>query len=161
MIARHIATGFGLGHLPGAPGTWASAATIPLAWGLHALGGVWLMGLATVGVIGLGWWATARIVSGDEDPSEIVIDEVAGMLIALLPLSAGLTMAGADPGVWPWPGWVLGFLMFRVLDIVKPPPMNWADRCAGAKGVMLDDIAAGLITAGLMVVSAGVAHGWF
>jgi len=161
MIARWVATVGGIGHLPGAPGTWASLATVPLGWGLHALGGFWLVAPVTLGVIGLGVWATARYLDGrEDDPSEVVIDEVAGMLIALWPLSLGLTIMEADPETWPWPGWVLGFLLFRFFDIVKPPPVNWAERVPGAWGVMLDDLVAGALTAALALIAAGVAHGW-
>ncbi len=179
------ATLFGLGYLPGAPGTWASVAAIPLAWLLHALGGFWLLGLATVVLGLLGYWAAARVLEeraahrgeavelewsekdstfaapGGQDPSEIVIDELVGMLLALWPLSAGLTITGAAAHVWPWPGWVLGFLLFRFFDIVKPPPVRWADRLPGALGVMLDDLVAGGLTALIALVAAGIAHGWF
>ncbi len=180
-----VATLFGLGHLPGAPGTWASVAAIPLAWALHAVGGFWLLGLATVALGVLGYWATARVLDeraahpddavelewrekdstfaapGGRDPSEIVIDELVGMLLALWPLSAGLALTGAEWHVWPWPGWVLGFVLFRFFDIVKPPPVSWAERAPGALGIMLDDIVAGGLTALIALVAAGVAHGWF
>ena len=159
-LASRIATGFGLGHLPKAPGTWGSLAAIPLAWGLHAAGGFWLLDPATLAVIGLGFWAVANTPGGADDPSEIVIDEIAGMLIALWPLSLGLTLAGTPADVFPWPGWVLGFLLFRFFDIVKPWPVGWADRLGGPLGVMLDDILAGLITAALASLAAAVAHGW-
>lgn len=162
-LPRLIATCFGLGDLPAAPGTFASIATIPLAWGLHAIGGIWLVVLATIAITLAGHWATARYlkVSAATDPSEVVIDEVAGMMIALWPLSLGLTVMGAEAHVWPWPGWVLGFLLFRFFDIVKPPPVSWAERAPGALGVMLDDLVAGVLTAAIAMLAAGVAHGWF
>ena len=59
MTPRAIGTCFGIGDLPGAPGTWASVAAIPLAWALHAAGGFWLLALATAGIVAVGWWATA------------------------------------------------------------------------------------------------------
>jgi phosphatidylglycerophosphatase A len=166
MSARLIVTCGGIGTLPYGPGTWASAATIPLAWLLHMLGGFWLLAPATVALALLGYMATARYLGErpeglDDDPSEVVIDEVAGMLIALWPLSLGLTVMGAEPYLFPWPGWVLGFLVFRALDIFKPPPVGWADRQPGALGVMLDDILAGAMTAVLSTLAAGVSHGWF
>ena len=83
------------------------------------------------------------------------------MLIALWPLSIGLGQIGAEWHVWPWPGWVVGFLLFRFFDIVKPPPVNWAGRVTGPLGVMLDDVVAGVMTALIVVIAAGMAHGWF
>ncbi len=159
-IARLVAIGFGLGLLPGAPGTWASLAAIPLVWALHAIGGFWLVGPATAAVVVAGIWAGGRVPGGADDPSEIVIDEIAGMMLALWPLSLGLTVIGAGPDVFPWPGWVGGFLLFRALDIWKPWPVSRAERVGGAWGVMLDDLVAGAITAVLALAGAAVAHGW-
>lgn len=160
--ARLVATFGGVGLLPAAPGTWGSAVAIPLAWGLHYLGGFWLLGPATLIVAAAGYIATARHLEGRaEDPSEIVIDEVAGMLVALWPLSIGLTWIGSASHIWPWPGWVLGFVLFRFFDIVKPPPVSWADQVSGPIGVMLDDLVAGTLTALLATVAAGFSHGLF
>ena len=160
-LAAQIATVCGIGRAPAAPGTFGTLAAIPLAWGLHYLGGITLLVIATAALFVAGYWASFEYLAGrKEDPSEIVIDEVVGMLITLWPLSAGLTMAGSDPGVFPWPGWIGGFLLFRFFDIVKPPPVNWADR-PGPFGVMLDDVVAGALAGGVMLLAAGVAHGWF
>ncbi len=159
-MSRLIATVGYVGLLRPAPGSWGSAAAIPLAWGLHYAGGFPLLAAATVAVFALGWWATAAATRGREnhDPSEIVIDEVVGMWIALWPLSAGLWHAGVDPWVFPYPGWALGFVLFRLFDIWKPGPVGWADRRKDALGVMLDDVIAGLL-AGLVVgVAGGIAH---
>lgn len=162
-LPRRIATCFGIGNSPVAPGTVAAAAAVPLAWLLHMAGGIAALALATAAIALAGHWASARYIEGkaDADPSEVVIDEVAGMLLALWPLSLGLTLAGTAAHVWPWPGWVLGFLLFRVFDILKPPPVNWAERAPGALGIMLDDLVAGLMAAAIATLAAGVAHGWF
>jgi phosphatidylglycerophosphatase A len=159
--AAMIATVFGLGRVPQAPGTFGSLAAIPLAWGLHFLGGFPLMAMVTVGLFGMGLMATALYTAGgtDPDPSEVVIDEVVGMLIALWPLSLGLWWQGVPGDVFPWPGWVLGFAAFRFFDILKPPPVNWAERVPGAWGVMLDDVVAGLLAALVATAAAIVAHG--
>ena len=160
-IAVQIATVCGIGRAPIAPGTFGSAAAIPLAWGAHMAGGITALVVLTAVLFAAGYWASFEYLAGRrEDPSEIVIDEVVGMLIALWPLSAALTTSGAEPHVFPWPGWAGGFLLFRFLDIAKPPPVNWADR-PGPFGVMLDDVVAGAMAGGLMLFAAGVAHGWF
>ena len=96
---------------------------------------------------------------GDPDPGEIVVDEVVGQWIALFPLSAGLWLAGAAPQVFPWPGWVGAFVMFRLFDIWKPWPVSWADGLHGATGIMLDDILAGLMAAVVVALAAALAHG--
>lgn len=156
-----VATVGGVGRLPWAPGTWGSLVAIPLAWGLHWAGGIVLLIAATLVVFALGYWASKTYLAGrSEDPAEIVIDEVVGMMIALWPLSGGLTHAGVEPHIFPWPGWVGGFLMFRFFDIVKPPPVRWADR-PGPLGVMLDDVVAGVLAGAIMLVAAGISHGWF
>ncbi len=159
--SRVIATCGGIGTLRPAPGTWGSAAAIPAAWGLHGLGGFPLLALATVAVTALGWWAAGaeEAATGAHDDAEIVIDEVAGLWLALWPLSAGLWHGGAAPWVFPWPGWVGAFVAFRALDIFKPGPIGWADRRPGATGVMLDDLIAGAFAALCVAAAAAVAHG--
>lgn len=154
-------TSFGyVGLIPVAPGTFGSLAALPAAWILHGLGGFPLLLIVTVGLFPLGVWATAKVTAGgDPDPSEVVIDEVVGQWIALFPLSAGLWVAGAEPWLFPWPGWVGAFLLFRLFDIWKPGPVGWADRKHSPLGVMLDDVIAGGLAAFLIVGSAAVAHG--
>ncbi|WP_273502213.1 phosphatidylglycerophosphatase A [Paracoccus sphaerophysae] len=158
---RLIATGFGLGYLRPASGTWASAATILLGYALHRIGHFPLVALATVAAILAGFWSVRRWTAGmaDKDRSEIVIDEVAGQLIALCATSAGFWFAGLPPDVVPWPGLVVPFVLFRLFDIWKPWIIGRADRRADAAGVMLDDIWAGVFAAVCSVVAAGISHG--
>lgn len=155
-----IATVLYVGHLRPAPGTWGSLAALPMAWGLHLLGGPLLLVIATVLTALLGWWATAQETAGkdDHDPSEIVIDEVVGQWIALLPVSLGAAVAGQG-FLDLWPGILVAFLAFRLFDIWKPGPVGLADRQEGPMGVMLDDIVAGWLAALIVAVSAFVAHG--
>lgn len=155
--ARLIATVGGVGLLRPGPGTWGSAAAIPAAWVLHGLGGFPLLALATLAAAALGVWAVGRMTAGaaDHDPSEAVIDEVAGMWLALWPLSGGLWWVGFDAWAFPWPGWVGAFVAFRALDIWKPGPVGWADRKATPWGVVLDDLIAGAM-AGALVAALGV-----
>lgn len=160
-MTRAIATVCYVGLLRPAPGTWGSLVALPVAWFLHGVGSFPLLAIATCAAFGAGWWATARETHGkaDHDPSEIVIDEVVGQWIALWPLSLGLWIAGTGAWVFPWPGWVGGFILFRLFDIWKPWPVSWADRRTDALGVMLDDVIAGLMAALVVSVAAAIAHG--
>lgn len=130
-----LATWGGVGRLPVAPGTWGTLAALPLWWLLAHLG-PWGYGLGTTAILLLAWWSAgpAQGYLGGADHPAIVIDEVAGLL---------LTLAGAP---LTWLVAVLGFILFRVLDILKPPPIRWF--CAGASGgleVVVDDVVAGLM----------------
>ena len=158
MIRAINTVGF-VGLLRPAPGTWGSAVAVPLAWGLHALGGFSLLAAATVLVAALGLWSVGQAIgAGHDDPPEIVIDEVAGQWLALWPVSLGAERVGA--GFWDlYPGVIAAFLAFRLFDIWKPGPVGWADRRGGASGVMLDDLVAGLFAALVVVGLAGAAHG--
>ncbi len=157
-----IATFGYVGLLPGPAGTYGSLAAIATGYGLHWLGGFPLLALATLVACALGFWATqVEILDKDDlDPREIVIDEVTGQWLALWPLSLGLWHAGVAAHVFPWPGWVGAFVVFRLLDIYKPGPIGWADRRKGPAGVMLDDVIAGLLAALVVAAAAAVAHGW-
>ncbi|MCI2398273.1 phosphatidylglycerophosphatase A [Aliiroseovarius subalbicans] len=159
-MMKFIATFGYVGLLKPAPGTWGSAAAIPAAWLIHWGFGFPGLIVATVVVYYVGWYATAQYTKGTgiHDPSEVVIDEVAGMFIALLPLSGGLWHAGVDPHIFPYPGWIGAFLAFRLFDIWKPGPVGWADRKPGAHGVMLDDVIAGLIAAICVSAAAAFSH---
>ncbi len=159
-MTRMITIFFGAGLLKPAPGTWGTLAALPVFYLLYILGGVALTTIATVLAFALGWWATGVEVRGkaDPDPSEIVIDEVAGVWIALLPVAAGAAHTGADI-LALYPGWIVAFLGFRLFDIWKPGPVGWADRLHSPLGVMLDDVIAGLMAAVLVVVMAAISHG--
>ena len=143
-----IATVLGVGYLKPASGTWGSLAALPLFWVLYTVGGFFgtLVGIALV--VGIGTWAITRETRGasDADPSEIVIDEVAGQWIALLTVAYGAHFTGADI-LDLWPGWVAGLLFFRLFDIWKPWLVGRADRMGTPWGVMLDDLIAGAFAA--------------
>lgn len=142
--ALWLATWFGSGLLPRMPGTWGSAAALPFAWVLVWLGGPWLLVLAAALVFALGLWASARYMEAAQvhDPGAIVIDEVAAqwLTLAFMPL---------DPLIY-----TLGFVFFRVADVLKPWPVNWLDRrVGGALGVMIDDLVAAIYAiAALLIV---------
>ena len=141
-----LATWLGSGYLPGAPGTWGSLAAVPFAAVLAWAGGPWLLLGAALLVVPVGLWATRGYMerTGTHDPGRVVIDEVAGVWLAL---------AAAAPV--PEPRWyAAGFLLFRLFDILKPFPVGWADRqLPGAWGVMLDDVLAGAYAAALLLLA--------
>ncbi|WP_170572029.1 phosphatidylglycerophosphatase A family protein [Ruegeria atlantica] len=158
--ARLIGTVGGVGYLRPAPGTWGSLAALPLAWVLHTLGGFPLLAIATIAVFFTGLWATRVMTDGQDnhDPSEIVIDEVAGQFIALWAVSYPSWAHGLEITAL-WPGWIAGFVLFRLFDITKPGPVGWADRRNDAMGVMLDDVIAGILAAFGVLILASIAHG--
>ncbi|MDZ7668591.1 MAG: phosphatidylglycerophosphatase A [Gammaproteobacteria bacterium] len=133
-----IATGFASGFLRPAPGTWGSLAALAVWW-LLLSGAAWPVQIAAVVLTAvLGTWLVAAVDRryGVHDDPAIVVDEFAGLWLALLAAPAG-------------PTWMLaGFVLFRVFDVAKPWPIGWADRrVPGALGVMLDDLFAGVLTA--------------
>lgn len=159
-LATMIGTVFGVGYIRPAPGTWGSLVALPWAWLLHVLGGFPLLLLGVIVAFLKGWWATSKMTAGsdDHDPSEIVIDEVVGQWIALLPLSFAAWNNDIPIHVM-WPGWIAAFALFRLFDIWKPWIIGWADRRGDALGVMLDDVIAGIFAAIGVIVLAGLAHG--
>jgi phosphatidylglycerophosphatase A len=142
-----IASGFGSGAAPTAPGTAGSlvglaigAALLPISPALVAAailiacaGGLWAIHAAT------GQAMLGHAAADHDDPGWIVIDEIAGQMIALLALHR-LSLTGA----------ALAFALFRLFDITKPGPIGWADRQGGAVGIMADDILAGLAAAAII-----------
>jgi phosphatidylglycerophosphatase A len=135
-----VATMGGVGRLKPAPGTWGSLVVLPLA----LLGPVPALLLALLVTI-VGFYAVREVLrdAPEQDPGWIVVDEAAGMLLAL----AGLSAAA---GIW---GVLIAFGLFRVFDILKPWPVSWADQQKGAFGVMLDDIVAGALVALALILA--------
>jgi len=132
--ARAVALLFGVGRVPRAPGTAGTAAAVPVCIALDWFGPAVYIG-ATVLIVIIGTWAADRTAHsmGTHDHPSIVIDEVAGFLVAMafVPVTAL--------------GLAAGFAAFRLLDIVKPWPIRWFDRVVpGGIGIMLDDLLAGL-----------------
>lgn len=130
-----LAFGLGSGAVPKAPGTFGTLAAIPI-WLLFAdLSLPYYLGLLVASFV-LGIWLCGRTSSdmGVHDHGGIVWDEFVGLWITFISLPAG------------W-GWILlGFLLFRLFDILKPWPIGWADRrVSGGLGIMLDDVLAGVM----------------
>ena len=142
-LARVIATVFGAGLSPIAPGTVGTAAAVPMVWLASGLP-LWVFTCITAATIVLGIWAAngADRHWGTHDSGRIVVDEVAGYFV---------TMALIDRGDWLALG--VAFVVFRFFDIVKPPPVRAIDESlGGGAGVVLDDVA-GIY--GLLVMLAG------
>lgn len=158
-----IATFFGAGHLRPGPGTWASAFAVVLAVLAYQAGFALMVpiGAALATVAGFMVVPPYLRAMGGEDPSEVVIDEVAGQWLALsftvIPLwwhQVPDLMTGA------WPGWLVPFLLFRLFDIWKPWLVGRADRMSNPAGVMLDDLWAGLFAGLCSLALAGAYHGF-
>ncbi len=149
--ARMVALWFGVGRLPWAPGTWGSlvacliAAGLVWVFGLTGLPGSWVLSAATLACFFGGVWASGRYAAdtNKEDPGEVVVDEVAGQWLALLPVASNFVL------------YPVAFLAFRFFDIAKPWPVRNAERLNGGVGVMTDDIVAG-IYAGIVTWLVGL-----
>ncbi|MCR9073007.1 MAG: phosphatidylglycerophosphatase A [Alphaproteobacteria bacterium] len=142
-----IATGFGTGYLPKAPGTWGSLAAALLAWPMAQAGGPPALLLGAVLATLAGTWATRIYIerTGTQDPGAVVIDEFAGqwLTLALCPMHP----------LW----WAFAFAAFRLADISKPWPASWVDGNMHTPfGVMLDDLVAGAYAALLVWIAAAL-----
>lgn len=136
--ASLLATWFGSGLLPKAPGTWGSLAALPFAALISFLFGPWGLLVAAAIIFGIGIWASDLYASrsGTSDPGTVVVDEVAGQWLALFPVALDWTL------------YPVAFLAFRFFDIIKIWPANWMDqRLKGGFGIMADDIVAGIYAA--------------
>jgi phosphatidylglycerophosphatase A len=145
--AGWIASGFGSGLSPVAPGTAGSAVALIPWLALRELP-LPMFAAVLVAAFALGVWASNIVVAKlhVEDPGVIVWDEFVGQWIALAPL-LWFTRA------WPWI--IVGFVLFRLFDIWKPWPVSWADRTIkGSLGVMLDDVFAGIYAAIVIAIAA-------
>ena len=158
-MSKLIATVFYVGYLRPAPGTWGAVAGVLFALAIQVFGGFPALVLATLIVFALGWWATHAMTTGTDnhDPSEVVVDEVVGQWIALFVVSYGTWKMGL-PALAMYPGWIAGFLFFRLFDIWKPSIVGWADRGGDALGVMLDDVFAGVFAAIAVTLLGGLYH---
>lgn len=135
-LAAWIATGFGVGHFPIAPGTVGSVLGLPLVWAIGRLPSPWLaaVAIAVLCVVGVPIVNAALPRLGNrKDPGCVVYDEITGMLITffLVPIAN-------------WKIALLGFTLFRLFDVTKPPPARQLEKLPDGLGVMADDWAAGV-----------------
>ncbi len=149
-----VASVFGIGYFEFAPGTIMSAVAVPLALLITVRAGAMSVIGASLIVFTIGIYACADHMrqTGRQDPSECVIDELAGQWLACA--FAGLSFGGLIPSPHlSLLSFILAFALFRLFDIWKPWPVSWAETLSGGVGVMLDDMIAGLM-AGVLVALA-------
>jgi phosphatidylglycerophosphatase A len=134
FVAQALGTGFGSGYSPVAPGTAGSAVGLLLFWWPLATWGLLAQGAATLVVFVAGVAAAGHVarLAGVEDPGIVVVDEIVGMWISLLALPFTPVTAAA------------GFVLFRIMDVVKPWPARSLERLHGGLGIMADDVMAGV-----------------
>ncbi len=171
-LAAFLATGFGSGLSPVMPGTAGSLVGLAIAWPLSrgfaaipihgaSVGPVvgLLMSGLLVGLVGVGVSGPVCRALGSEDPGCIVIDEIAGQLVA----------SAAVPLFWPYPSglaeaaaWIASFVLFRFFDIVKPGPIRRSQGLPGGWGVVVDDVLGGLAAAAVLAGAGWLAAraGW-
>jgi phosphatidylglycerophosphatase A len=165
-IAALLATGFGAGLSPIAPGTAGSAVGLALAWllvpvfpfthpgSLLPVAGLLMSGLA-VGLLGVAVSGPVCRVLESSDPGCVVIDEVAGQLIAsaAVPWLAPFQSTAGEAAAW-----VASFVLFRAFDVVKPWPIGRLQCLPGGWGVVADDVAAGIAAAAVLALVVSVAR---
>ena len=143
LLVLPLATGFGAGFLPRFPGTAGTAVGALAYWWLSAQpAAVYAAACAAAAALGVWLCGRAARALGEADPAAVVWDEIAGYWVAMSLAPRAL-------------GWALaGFVLFRFLDVVKPGPVGWVERrFSGGAGIMLDDLAAGALTAALLLAA--------
>ena len=127
-----LSSWFGIGLIPGAPGTYGTLAAVPFIVGIGAFGRVWYI-LFFALIVTVAVWSSDRTGSllGKEDPAEVVIDEVSGFCLTMLLLPFSWLLLG------------VGFILFRIFDILKPYPIGRVEKLRGGFGIVADDLLAG------------------
>ena len=131
-VGLAVATVFGVGYVPIAPGTFGTAVGLLVWWLLPASPAMQVTAIVVIFLLGAWGGNIAERHFGRTDPGHVVIDEVMGMLITLFMNPVG------------WPGAFAGFLLFRVFDVIKPYPANRLEHLHGGVGVMADDAMAAI-----------------
>jgi phosphatidylglycerophosphatase A len=156
-VIKFIITCFYIGLAKPAPGTWGSLFAVVLFVPIHLLGGSLLLVILISTIFFVGVWLISFEISGKEehDPGEIVIDELVGQWISLLPISIISRVYETNlPTLWP--AIIGGFILFRFFDILKFGPVRWADKQKNSLGVMLDDVFAGVLAAFCLTIFIGL-----
>lgn len=142
---------FGLGYLPVAPGTWGTLAALPIWWLAQDLSVIAFCAMTALAVLAsIGIASAAERYYGTHDVGHIVIDEVVGLLCTVI----------AVP--WRPPQILCAFVLFRMLDALKPAPISAIDaRVDGGLGVVLDDVVAGLLGCAILHGASYLYGGWW
>lgn len=152
-LALAIST-FGVGYLPVMPGTYGSVVGVGIFLGLtQVVKGSGLVAVVVVAIVVVtfaGIWAASRteVLSGRKDPGKVVVDEVAGQLISLFPLTLFAH--------WSIVAVIISFILFRFFDIVKPYPARRLEALKGGFGIMCDDLVAGVYAAAITSIIVAV-----
>jgi phosphatidylglycerophosphatase A len=149
-LSLAVATAFGVGYVPFAPGTFGSLAGLVVFVAVRATGQPAVELAAIVAIFLAGVWAatTAEEHFGHIDPGPVVIDEVLGMLVTLTLVPVSVT------------GALVGFVLFRVFDVIKPPPCSQLEALPGGWGVMCDDCMAAVYSYVCVRLLAWLAPAW-
>ncbi len=132
ILIKTLATGLGLGYSPLGPGTFGSTLALPLIWAVQSLTILQYLVFAFAFILFSIWVsAQAEGVFGEKDCQKIVIDEIAGMVVTFIAIP------------FNWMTALAGFILFRLFDITKPPPIYQSQRLKGGWGVVIDDVVAG------------------
>ena len=146
-----FSSAFGLGYMPVAPGTFGTLLALPLWWLCRDLSLPYFV-LGVLALIVFSVWISSRAEAyyGGHDVQHIVIDEVAGMLVTLIGVP------------FRWPELLVAFVLFRLLDALKPFPIGWVDEHVdGGLGVVMDDVVAGVLGCIMLHIGSFVLGGWW
>jgi phosphatidylglycerophosphatase A len=143
-LSEAIATVFGIGRAPFAPGTVMSIVALFLAWPIAVFGGRFPLLMAGIAISAIGTWACEHYArdTRQADPSEAVVDELAGQWIACAFAPVSLL------------AFALAFVLFRIFDILKPWPISRLEKLPGGIGIMADDLGAALAAGVIIAICA-------
>jgi len=153
-LINFFGTVFYSGYFPFFPGTFASIISLILGVLFFKVFGLISFLLVTAILFLVGWWCCKKIISShkNKDPSEIVIDELVGQWISIIPIFYFLDRQVITFSSFPYLELIFAFIIFRIFDIVKIGPILWADSLKSGLGIMLDDCLAGCFTFLLMTL---------
>lgn len=151
-MIKFFGTVFYIGYFPFFPGTFASMISLIFGVLFFKVFGFVSFLLFTVILFLGGWWCCEKIITrhNNKDPSEIVIDELVGQWISIIPIFYFLDFQKITFSSLPYLELIFAFIIFRLFDIVKIGPILWADNLKSGLGVMLDDCLAGCVTFSLI-----------